>query len=336
MKNHLIGYISLIAVIAMLLFATGSVTMVLAEGESRVEITNLSDGDVISELTILTGTIEFSDFLKYEIFLKSGDSLVWVGNSHSAVVNGNLVRLDPRVFVSGRYQLLIRQVNRDSNYTDTPGPTITIDNPNGTPLSYYPEVEPSFLYPSKEFAIVRVRNCTGEDFNFDYSSPDAFLSSGDDVLPGKVSEDSICTFRDLALIPGEYRGTGQGGGQDKGVPIQMVVDEWKVYHLIYSGPVAGGDQVIAQEVPADDMQADGSSKVISPTATPKRAEAKVLPPTSVPAIDSKTESILPTTGDETERNIFPIGLTLLVILVLGGGGVVAVRKRQYTEHNEAE
>ncbi|MFQ5578571.1 MAG: hypothetical protein ACE5G8_16455, partial [Anaerolineae bacterium] len=206
MKTHPFRYVVVTGVTALMLLLAGGAAGILAQDAGTVEFANLPDGTVVSSLTTLSGTIDFADFLKYEIFLKAGDSLQWVANSHSPVANGNLARLDPRVFQSGTYQLLVRQVHSDSNYTDVPGPTITIENPNGGPLSYYPEVEPSFLYPSEKFALVRARNCAGEDFFFDYTSPEGSGSAGDMLLPGK-SGDTICRFADFTLIPAHYSGT---------------------------------------------------------------------------------------------------------------------------------
>ncbi|MEM7034807.1 MAG: LPXTG cell wall anchor domain-containing protein, partial [Chloroflexota bacterium] len=266
-----------------------------------------------------------------EFFLDNGKNLVWVGNAYHTVDNGNLVRLDPRVFVSGTYQLLVRQVNKDFNYTDMVGPTITIDNPKDAPLPYYPEIEPSMLYPSEDFAIVRVRNCTGEDFNYDYTSPEDFKSAGDSTLPGKPEGYSVCPFHDLALVPGEYRGTGQGGGQIKGVPINFTVDEWHVYELIYNGPVAGGDQVFFQEVPADEMDAVDDAAVeetYSDSDKVKTDEKAVAQPEK--ESEPEMETMLPTTGDQDTSSQLPIALTLGFIALLGVGGYLAVRRRQFT------
>ncbi len=349
MKIDLLRYLGRMTVVVLLLLATGSTLLVSAAEGDKVEFTNVADGDVLSELTILTGTIEFPEFLKYEIFLKSGNNLIWAGNSHSPVQDGNLFRLDPRVFVSGVYQLIVRQVHKDSNYADVPGPTITIENPYGTPLPYYPEVEPSFLYPSQEFAVVRVRNCTGEDFNFDYHSPEDFRSSGDEMLAGKVNG-SICVFRDLALIPGEYRGTAQGGGQSFGAPFEVLLDSGKVYQWIYHGPGAGGDQIIAQETAPDDMHGTGpaaqatQAPTLTPppaptaTPTPAAAAAAVEPATPVPDVSSQAETppetqaetVLPTTGNEAKTNILSIIIALMVIFLLGTGGVLAIRSRRYS------
>ncbi|RME43701.1 MAG: hypothetical protein D6796_12780, partial [Caldilineae bacterium] len=82
----------MIVVIAAALAMGGGVQ---AQDTGTVAFTNLSDGATVSSLTTLVGTVSFPDFLKYEIFLQSGDTLFWVANAHSPVVNGNLARLDP-------------------------------------------------------------------------------------------------------------------------------------------------------------------------------------------------------------------------------------------------
>lgn len=334
MKNHLILQRYIPLTLLLLLLFVSSTSLVLADEDevaTKVEIVNISEGDTISELTVIQGTINFPDFLKYEIFLKAGDSLVWVGNAYHAVIDGNLVRLDPRVFVSGSYQLIIRQVNSDFNYTDVAGPIIKIDNPKDAPLPYYPEIEPSFLYPSNNFAIVRVRNCTGEDFNYDYTSPMDFRSAGDATLQGKPEGYAICPFHDLALIPGEYRGTGQGGGQTKGVPINFTVDEWHVYHLIYNGPGAGGDEVFFQEVPSDELAVDENGVAIPGGFAADPATEKAKASKAPKAKESGTrEAMLPVTGNLADNQSFPVILTIGFVLLLAVGGVIAARKRQFT------
>lgn len=314
MRKHLHRYITIF--IAVLMLMTGSAIFVSAEGDGSVSFSNISDGMVISELTVLQGTIDFDDFLKYEIYLKAGDNMIWMANSHSAITDGNLARLDPRVFADGTYTVVVRKVYNDSNYTEVEGPVITIDNPNDAPAPYYPEVEPSFLYPSKQFAILRVRNCTGEDFNFDYTSPQSGRSAGDEVLPPRPTDDTICTFHDLPLIPGEYRGTGQGGGQEAGAPFTIEVDEWKVYHLLYNGPGAGADMIIAREVNADPKQGDGASD--------EHTYDEVKTPTPV----SETTAMLPVTGDNDASTRLPVVLVILLIVALAAGGVVAASRRQ--------
>jgi len=338
MKSHPLRYAKIIVGLILLLLAAANSVVVSAQERAGVEFTNVREGETISRLTTLTGTVNFPDFLKYEIFLKSGDNLIWAGNSYSRIVNGNLIRLDPRVFASGPYQLLVRQVNLDSNYTDVLGPNIIIDNPNKVPLPYYPEVEPSFLYPSEIFAVVRVRNCAGEDFNFDYHSPQDGRSSDDTKLSGKI-EGGICAFQDLALIPGLYRGTAQGGSQGMPAPFELLVDEWKVYELAYFG----GVEIHAGEVQADAQAGDGRGAMLpgdgrgamappppafepQPTTMPQPRQAPAAPPTPASGA-SKPKAILPTTGLGNGVNILFGGIALAVILILSLGGVLATRRR---------
>lgn len=320
---------ALILIISLLaIFVLGG--SALAQDGGTVAFTNLSDGDTVSGLTTLTGTINFPDFMKYEIYLKSGSGMIWSGNSYSPVVDGNLVRLDPRVFNSGSYQIVVRKVNNDSNYTDTMGPTITINNPNGGALPYYPEVEPSFLYVSDQYALIRARNCAGEEFHFDYTSPQNFRSSGDVMMPGKVVENGICVFSDFAVIPGEYRGTAKGGAQTKDQPITVTAEAGKVYELLYLG---GGHRIDIVEIAADSPVAE-MSEAAEPAAQTTAVAVKTptpapVPPTAV-AQPTKVEEMLPTTGNILEgKSVFAL-IALLLIIGLIVGGVMAARKQRPT------
>lgn len=322
--------IFVVTAIFLIVLTVGSVSM--AQNPGTVTFSNLAEGDTVSTLTTLTGTINFDDFLKYEIFLKSGDSIVWVANSHSPVIDGNLARLDPRMVQSGTYQLLVREVHSDSNYLDFIGPTVTIDNPNDVPLPYYPEIEPSFLYPSETLAVIRAANCTSEDFHFDYTSPQDFKSAGEYLLPGKT-ETSICTFVDFAVIPGEYRGTAKGGGQTQGVPLEFLTKPGKVYQINYYGPGAGGDQVVFGQATADDPQA-ASATVTEPAPAPAVATdtpaAPTAEPTAAPAPVATEAPILPVSGNANSSGpvtAFTWGAVLLIIFLVGTGIFAAQKKR---------
>lgn len=322
MKRHWLRYGLMIGMIATVLALGGGV---LAQDGGTVAFTNLSDGATVSSLTTLVGTVSFPDFLKYEIFLKSGDTLFWVANSHSPVVNGNLARLDPRVFQSGTYQLVVREVHSDSNYTDVTGPTITLENPNGAPLPYYPEVEPSFLYASGKFAVVRAKNCAGEDFFFDYTSPQGSGDAGDILLPGKSGE-VICRFSDFTLRPAHYSGTAKGGAQSKGTPIEFDAQAGHVYEIVYLG---GGLPATVQEVSPDPMTpAEAPQETPRPTDTPAPAETPAATTEATAAPTATSQPILPTTGDTAGGNVSLFALIAVVlILFLIGGGILAARRR---------
>ncbi len=321
MKKHLFFVSALI----ILLLALGGAS-VLAQNTGTVEFSNLPDGATVSELTTLTGTIEFPDFLKYEIFLKNGHQLTWVANSHSPVKNGGLARLDPRVFASGSYQVIVREVHPDSNYVDVPGPTITIDNQS--PAPYYPEVEPSFLYPAEGYALVRARNCAGEDFFFDYQSPDGSGSAGEVNMPGK-SGDTICIFSDFILKPAEYRGTAKGGAQNSGQPIEFLAEAGKVYDLTYVG---NGNRIVVQEIPGDSVSetASGGPEYVEPTKAPATAmPAATKKPVAAPTKAATPKPMLPITGQTGGGAPVWFGIGALALLaILIGGGVLAAKKRQ--------
>jgi len=315
MKKQLF-FIPVLIILLVILGGAG----VLAQDTGTVEFTNLPDGATVSELTTLTGSINFPDFLKYELFLKSGKQLLWVANSHSPVTDGGLARLDPSVFPSGSYQLIVREVHPDSNYIDVPGPTISIDNQ--TPAPYYPEVEPSFLYPADGYALVRARNCAGEDFFFDYQSPLGSGSAGEVTMPGK-SGDTICIFSDFILIPAEYRGKAKGGAQTEGQPIGFLAEVGKVYDLTYVG---GGHRIVVQEIPGDSKTETAASAPSYATPAPTKAPAEASPaPTKAPT----PKPVLPITGQNDSASIFGI-VAIVLIAVLIGGGILAARRKKHT------
>ena len=177
MKNHSLQF-RLIGVVVMLFLALGISTDALAQSGETAGVTSPAGGASVSGIITVTGTVDFPDFQKYEIYLKTGTQLVWAATVYAPVINGNLARLDTRTFPDGAYQLVIRQVRTDSNYTEFMGPTFIIENNLGAPLPY-PEVEPGFLYAPVTGALARIRNCSGSDLKFDYNSPDGFCSADD-------------------------------------------------------------------------------------------------------------------------------------------------------------
>jgi hypothetical protein len=356
MRQNPIRYLGSLIVLLFILVSSGTA---LAAGNEHVEIANVHNGSTISELGVLKGTVDFPDFLKYEIFLASGNKLIWSGNSHSPVINGNLVRIDPRVFNSDEYQIVVRMVRKDSNYTDFLGPRVKIHNPLGSPVPYYPQIEPSFLYPSDQFAIIRVRNCSGEDFHFDYNSPDGGKNADDRFLNGK-SGDSICIFEDLAWIPGKYRGSGQGGGQSNGHGFEIQAEAGHVYEILY----LGGSQITVNEVGADNPQAEprmgpgpmqqpGSGPMQQPDSGPMQqpGSGPMRPADNKPGgemdmggamsgpdqkpqgmgpnrpPENKPQPMLPVTGEDIGLNLPVAIMGFVLIVILGVGGVLAVRRR---------
>jgi hypothetical protein len=130
MKRYLLVAVALLIVFGVLVTTPG-----LAQGPEGVVITNPSEGESVSDVVVVTGAIAFSDFLKYDFFLKNGDNMIWVATGYSPVINGNLIRLDTKTFPDSTYQVVVRKVTSDSNYTDALGPIFTIANNMASPQS---------------------------------------------------------------------------------------------------------------------------------------------------------------------------------------------------------
>ncbi len=327
-----------IAAVVLLLAVVGG--QVLAQESGTVDIANPAAGETVSGLITVAGTVTFPDFLKYELFLKRGEELIWAATVYSPVVQGNLARLDTRTFIDGSYQLVIRQVGTNSQYVDILGPTFTINNSLGAPLPF-PEVEPNFLYPVEDKALVRVRNCSGEDLSFDYGSPEGFRESGQINLPPKP-ETAICPFTDLALQPAEYRGTGKGGGQAEGITYSFMAEAGKVYQIIYNGPAAGANELYIGPIEGDEPD---RISMPAPAATPVAGAAPAVdtivapPTTAAPAVSDpgasgealgKTQAMLPVSGQGSESRTAFVVAGVVLILLLVAGGVWAANKRNYT------
>jgi hypothetical protein len=127
MKFHPLRYL-LAVVVILFLFALGNRVSAFAQGDELVYITSPTDGATVAGIITVTGAVDFPDFLKYELFLKTGDELIWGATVYAPVINGNLARLDTKTFADGVYQIIIRKVGRDSNYTEFLGPTLVIEN----------------------------------------------------------------------------------------------------------------------------------------------------------------------------------------------------------------
>ncbi len=347
MKNHPLQYL-IFAVAIMLLVTMGSGANVLAQTGETVFITSPADRETVSGLITVTGAVDFSDFLKYEIFLSGGGDFIWAATTYAPVINGDLAILDTRVFFDGSYQMIIRKVALDSNYTDTAGPTIIIENNLGAPLPY-PEIETGLLYTPLAGALARLRNCGGNKLEFDYGSPEGFCSSGSLWLDYKAQDSPTCPYVDIPLVPCEYRGTARGLGDKRPAVYSFRAEEGKVYELNYPG----GAQIFINEIPGrprastdtGDLDPDDPARYQSPpdtTAAAAPAAAAPAPTTApdpAPAVAAPTdpadasddaESMLPVSGQGTESNLPFIVMTISLILFLIVGGIVAVRKRRYT------
>ena len=336
---------SLLILIALVLLVPLAFNLdVLAQGGETVYITSPSAGESLTGLITITGAVDFADFQKYELFLKSGDELLWVATVYAPVINGNLARLDTRTVPDGAYQLIIRQVRTDSNYTEFGGPNFFIENNLGAPLPY-PEVESSFLYPPQGGALMRVRNCSGDNLEFDYNSPKGFCSNDELLIPFKHVDSTTCPFTDVLLKPCEYRGTARGQGLSKGATYSFVADAGKIYELTFPG----NDQIYIAEIEGDERaETDvggldrGDSARLQPveavdeaaasdtTVTTEEAPAPVAaaPQTSQESA-SEAESMLPVSGQDRQPNIASVVSAVGLILVLLVGGFVATRKRGY-------
>jgi hypothetical protein len=312
----------LLTVVAILvLLALGMGTVALAQGGESVYITTPSDGESLTGLVTVTGAVDFPDFQKYELYLKSGDEMLWAATVFAPVINGNLAFLDTRTFPDGAYQLIVRMVRNDSNYTEYRGPSFFIENNLGAPLPA-PEMDSSPLYPPVSGAVARVRNCGGDTLKFDYHSPDGFCSGGS------------------LLIPCEYRGTAQGEGQPKGASYSFVAEAGRIYELNYPG----GDIIYIGEVEGDERASTDTggldpgdpARMQPPAAAGAEAApqptAAATPVKAAPAPTASTQSdtMLPVSGRGTESRTEFIAVAGGLILLLIVGGVVATRRRGYT------
>jgi hypothetical protein len=207
-------------------------------------------------------------------------------------------------------------------------------------------VESSFLYSPAAGALARVRNCSGDNLEFDYTSPDGFCSADDLWIMFKAQDSPTCPFVDVLLIPCEYRGTAIGQGVDRGATYSFVAEAGKIYELTYPG----GDRLFIGEV-AGDERADtdtggldlddparpqpleaveaGSDTMAEAAASDTAAEADETPAASEEE-SAETSTMLPVSGQGTESKtpyaIVAGGLILFLIV----GGIIAARKRGYT------
>ncbi len=340
----------LILVIMMLLLVLGRSITVSALGGETVYVTSPAEGESISSLFTVTGAVDFPDFQKYELYLKSGDEMLWAATVHSPVIDGNLAFLDTRTFPDGAYQLIVRMVGTDSNYTEFMGPTFFIENELGAPLPY-PEIESSPLYPPVAGALARIKNCGGNNLEFDYHSPEGFCSSGNLWIMYKGQDSPTCPYQDVLLIPCEYRGTAIGQGEPRGASYSFVAEAGKIYQLdypggdiIYIGEIEGDERAstdtggLAPDDPARMQPAAAAEdigeveiaaaveKAPQPTAVPEPAQAVAAPTETL----AKADTMLPESGQSTEPKTAFVVVAASLILLLVVGGVVAARKRGYT------
>lgn len=343
MKYHLPRFLLVLGVIVL---ALGFGATAYAQGGETIYITTPADGESVNGILTLTGAVDFPDFMKYEVFLKSGDQLLWASTVYAPVINGNLARFDTRIYPDGAYQLIIRMVRTDSNYTDFTGPTFLIENNLGAPQPY-PEIEAGFLYPPVAGAVARIRNCSGDNLEFDYNSPQGYCSADNLWIPFKAEDSPTCPFVDVLLIPScEYRGTAIGQGQPRGASYSFLAEPGKVYEITYPG----GSRLFLGEVSGDERAAtdtgglapDDPARLQPPPAVEEaaaKAEPAVVVATAAPApaapeapaeAPAEAEPMLPVSGRGAEFNPAFVVVAGGLILLLVIGGIVAVRKRGYT------
>ncbi len=339
MKIHYFTRLLLVlTVMAIMIVAGGNAA--LAQGPDGVIITSPAEGATVSDVVIVSGAVDFADFLKYDFFLKNGGNMIWVATGYSPVINGNMLRLDTKTFADGAYQIVVRKVTTDSQYTDHIGPTITVKNGLSAP-NPFPEVEATFLYPAPGFATVRVRNCTGENFFIDYGSPDGFRSSGELTLQLKPQDAPICPYSDLALIPGEYRGTGKGEAQTEGVVFMFSAEAGKVYEMTYNGPGAGSAQLYIAEMKPDERISTDTGG-LAPDDPNRMQSAEAMATGAAPATTpadmtatgegaTKTEgTMLPVSGQAAQPTApFMVAAAILIVLMVVGG-VFAIKRGKQT------
>lgn len=345
-KQYFIRFLLGLALVALGMGLVGGAA-VLAQGPEGVVITNPTEGETVSGIVVISGAVDFSDFLKYDFFLKNGGNEIWVATGYSPVINGNLLRLDTKTFADGTYQIMIRKVTSDSQYTDAEGPTFNIKNGLTAP-NPFPEVETTFLYPAPGKATVRVRNCAGENFFMDYGSPDGFRSSGELTLQLKPDSAPICPYADLALIPGEYRGTAKGEAQVKGISYTLNAEAGKVYEMTYNGPAAGAAQLYIAEIKPDErvstdtggLAPEEPGRAQSPEAIKAVEPGSMAGPEATTAEPGETMTQEETTGSDTtmlpvsgqaaqpETPFIVAAAVLIALLVIGG--VFAIRRGKQT------
>jgi len=326
MKHYPRRILSVGFVVLLLFLMTGSV---LAQG-TVVEVTSPTEGEAVAGIVEVTGTVSFSDFMKYEVFLQGHGELLWAATVYAPVVNGTLAAIDTRIYPDGIYQMLIRTVNADSNYDEYVGTSIVIENNLGAPLPF-PEVVSSPLYVPVAGALTRFVNCSGDDVQADYHSPAGFCSADDLWIPFKEQNSPICPFVDVLMIPGcEYQGTVRGEGQSRGVGYTLQAEKGKVYKVIY----AGDAKLYHGEVEPDERAATDTGGDAAVVEVPKeggvvKSETESTQP-AAPAPESsdrQTEQMLPVSGQGHDTAISFIVAAVGVILFLLAAGVVAMRKR---------
>lgn len=323
MRPYSVRYL---VILTTLLWLMAGGAAALAQGPETVIVTTPSEGETVSGIVEVTGVVDFPDFVKYEIFLRTGDNSLWGATVYAPVINGTLARLDTRTVPDGSYQIVVRTVRSDSNYDEFLGPIFTVQNDLGAPLPH-PEVQPSPLYTPYSGALARIQNCSGVDLEFDYTSPDGFCSAQDYWIMAKPQDATLCTTEDTLLIPCEYRGTAWGSGEPRARTYSFQAEHGAIYEITY----AGGVDLYINEVPGDERAATdaGELDVNDPARAQAIADARAAAglPQAEGAAPSTAESVLPVSGRAAATAGLPIILAaggLIMLMVIGG--FVAIRR----------
>ena len=293
--------------------------------------------------------------------MKAGDNSLHGATGFSPVINGNLAQLDTKTYPDGSYQLIVRAVGTDSNYTDFPGPVFTIQNDLGAPLAHG-EVFQSFLYPPMSgMALLRVQNCGGYNLEFDYTSPDGFCSHGNYWMMGKMQDATLCTHEDILVIPCEYRGTAwPEDGQGRALTYSFIAEAGKIYDINYPG----GGKLWINETPGDEraptdtggldpmdperfqsieeieggvgamMESSGEAVSATKVETTEIVEAEkgeaVVTTEKTEVTAETTEVILPESGQAASPSRLPFAVAggVLILFMVVGGVVATQRGKQ--------
>ncbi|MCX6044429.1 MAG: hypothetical protein NT075_04900 [Chloroflexi bacterium] len=96
-------------------------------------------GDAVAGVVVLKGTALIDSYLKYDIHISvaGSDTWRWLITSYDIVHDGNLYRLNTLLFADGFYDLRMRAIREDGNYSETFLRHLEIRNanpPTPTPL----------------------------------------------------------------------------------------------------------------------------------------------------------------------------------------------------------
>ncbi len=84
------------------------------------EITNPQDGDAVAGFAIIQGSTIIDDFVRYDVHyaVTGSENWQWLATSRNAVRNGVVHVLNTYQLTDGYYDLRVRAIDRDGNYTE--------------------------------------------------------------------------------------------------------------------------------------------------------------------------------------------------------------------------